>query len=331
MANPSGVLDPEMAALTLEAILQAYADYNSPPTPPYVPSPPSGYSSYYFRFFGWEGIFSPSMVKFGLIFQALPVSGQYLVAFRGTQTDTEWILDFDWSKVPCSQDPQVEIASGFDRIYNGSDDDGAGLRCLPSMRAQLRDWLTQTQPTDLIITGHSLGGAVASLFAYDLLQGGFPGLPIPTVSVITYASPNVGTSSWQSAYNATVPESVRVYNSDDVVPYAPPDEFFGYLPVGTDWPVEFEPSDWFNQYLPDALGTNHSADNYQYVVNLAAPNGPPVWSGHFADQSGLTSWLMQSWAPSGDRGARRLELLYQHLKQMRAIGSHSRSGPVQAE
>ncbi len=328
MAKQNDEFDPAIAAVTLEGILQAYADYNSPPIPPFTPSAPAGYSSYYFRFFGWEGVFAPSMVKFGLIFQAVPVTGKYLVAFRGTQTDTEWILDFDWSRVPFSQDPQVEVASGFDRIYNGSDADGSGLRTLPSMREQLREWLTQAQPTDLIITGHSLGGAVASLFAYDLLQGGFPGVSIPSVAVVTYASPSVGTSSWQSAYNAKAPGTIRVYNTDDVVPYAPPDEFFGYLPVGRDWPVEFEPSDWFNQYLPDALGTNHSADNYQYVVNLAAPNLPPAWSGHFADQSGLTSWLMQSWVPSSDRGARRLQLLYQHLKQMKSIGPHAESSPM---
>ena len=77
------------------------------------------------------------------------------------------------------------------------------------MREQLRQWLTQARPSSLIIAGHSLGGAVASLFAYDLIQGGFPGVNIPSVAVVTYASPSVGGASWQSAFNSALPATIR--------------------------------------------------------------------------------------------------------------------------
>jgi triacylglycerol lipase len=322
MSSQPDALDPTLAATTLEAILEAYEDFNSSPSPPYKPSPPLGYTSYFVRLYGWEGIFFQTMEKFGLVFQSGQVPGQYMVAFRGTQTATEWVLDFDWTTTPFPGDGGVEVAAGFLNIYTGNADGGFGVQGLPSMRQQLQDWLTQANPSSLIITGHSLGGALASLFAYDVAAGGLAGTHSPAISVVTYASPNVGTAAWQSAFNNQFPGAIRVYNTDDVVPFAPPDDLLGYLPVGLDWPVEFDPSNWFDQYQPDALGTNHSCDNYRYVVNLAASNTPPIWTGNFQDQSDLTSWIMQSWQQSAARGAQGLQILSQYMSQLKALGPH---------
>ena len=40
----------------------------------------------------------------------------------------------------------------------------------------------------------------------------------------------------------------------------------GYVCVGTDWAVEFDPQSIFNRVLVLALATNHSMKNYGYVA-----------------------------------------------------------------
>ena len=70
---------------------------------------------------------------------------------------------------------------------------------------------------------------------------------------------------------------------------------------------------------PVALGTDHSSLNYQYVVNLAVANSPPIYIGHFHDLSGLEGWLMGSWAPSAQRGELQLRALTAYLKALKAV------------
>jgi hypothetical protein len=301
-------LSPNLAATTMAAIDQAYIDWE---TNGYRPTPPTGYANYFYRIYGWEGVFSLGLEKYGLIFQSSMVPGQYLVAIRGTEDATEWVYNFDWSTTQFPTSGGVDVATGFYDIYTQSQ---AG-QLPPSMQQQLRNWITQTNPKSLIITGHSLGGALASLFAYDLSAGGST-LPITFVS---YASPRVGKSNWQSEFNSAFPDALRVYNTEDVVPFAPPSEFVGYEPVGIDWQVEFEPSDWWNWINPDALRTNHSLLNYEFVVNQAVQYTPPIWTGTFPDQSGVTTWTMQSWAPSGTRGAARLEEWSKHIRALKLL------------
>lgn len=305
----AGTLSQALAGATLEALIQAYDDYKSTAASSFTPTPPPGYTSYVFRFYGWEGIETKAMVKYGLIFQSAADSGAYLIAFRGTEDDVEWIEDFDFSLTPFPG-AAVEVSSGFlDAYVQGP----ATTTAFPSMREQILQWIAQTKPTSLTITGHSLGSSLASLCAYDL------SLSVRTpVTFVSYASPNVGTSAWQAAFNAAYPDAIRVYNTEDAIPYAPPNDIWGYLPVGNDWAVEFEPYYLWDRVDPDALGTNHSCLNYQHVVNLAVVNSPPVFSGYFEDLSGK-GWLMRSSAPSAERGKLRLQVLDAYLKGLKAI------------
>jgi hypothetical protein len=76
----------------------------------------------------------------------------------------------------------------------------------------------------VFVTGHSLGGALATLCALRLQKDKY-GSPV----VYTFASPRVGNDKFQAAFRLT---HRRWVNQNDLVTQMPP-EIFGYRPVGT--------------------------------------------------------------------------------------------------
>ncbi|KPA80501.1 putative lipase domain protein [Leptomonas pyrrhocoris] len=70
----------------------------------------------------------------------------------------------------------------------------------------------------IFTTGHSLGGALASLSAYSITAVlRRMDYPIPEVTVYTYGQPRMGNRTFQRIYNKAVPRSFSVVNESDVV------------------------------------------------------------------------------------------------------------------
>jgi hypothetical protein len=78
------------------------------------------------------------------------------------------------------------------------------------------------EPTwHVFVTGHSLGGALATLFACELGRSAKMGRRNVTVTMVNFGSPRVGDGAFCDEYNAFVPDSVRVVNRGDLVPTLP--------------------------------------------------------------------------------------------------------------
>ena len=171
---------------------------------------------------GWDPVFrGGSEEKYGLLLRATDGSGAYIVAFRGTASLDDVLDDADVPKAMFT--PTVgtlatpaRVEAGFYGIY---DDIGAGMT--QSMRQQLQDLLAKHTPRSLYVTGHSLGGALAHLFAFDLSFGAYASA---FTRLTTFASPRVGDGGWRDAYETRIPStnSTRVYNQQDLVPKVPP-------------------------------------------------------------------------------------------------------------
>lgn len=71
--------------------------------------------------------------------------------------------------------------------------------------------------TRVVVTGHSLGGAVATLLAVSIREA-FPTLPL---SVYTFGSPKVCCKALAKHHNRIVSESFRFVNDRDLVPRVP--------------------------------------------------------------------------------------------------------------
>lgn len=278
--DPVSYFAPELAGPTGIACNACYLDFENQPW-----TAPDGYR-FYQRFTGWYRLFpwEPwSYERFGLILQSTSEPGTFMIAFRGTYSMIDAIYDMDWElrQFPIAGS-QARVAGGFLDIYTKHQ------AAQPSMRVQLMDFLRSTRINILTVTGHSLGGALSSLFTFDaaMSYAGQQGIAAPTMIAATYASPRVGDARWKQEYNTvmmqppTTPLTVRAHNVEDVVTYAPPNDL-GYEHVGLDFAVDFYESE-ISIY---ALLVRHSLLNYNYVLGKALVNVPQRWAGVFPDQS----------------------------------------------
>jgi triacylglycerol lipase len=319
-------LDPTFTTLVGAASLEAYTDYENSSNPSYTP-PDLNYGTrpYVFleRFTGFDNVAwgSGAEERFGLIYQWSARPDYYLIAFRGTSSAYDMVLDLE-SPVAVEFKPYhsqghfphpVHVGDGFYKIYSTR-----SSSMTLSMQGQLfRDIANlPTPPTQIIITGHSLGCALGSLFALDLAAS----LPEIAIINVNFASPRVGTGTFERAYDHTYglqKKTVRVRNGYDLVPKVPP-EFapFDFRHVGLEFPVSFT----VESYHIDPLlivESWHSLLNYRYVVDRAVKQSPQVWTGTFPDQA-YKKWNMVSYDPGASSteletadARRELELLEQ--------------------
>ncbi|CAD5220024.1 unnamed protein product [Bursaphelenchus okinawaensis] len=82
------------------------------------------------------------------------------------------------------------------------------------------------------IGGHSLGGALSSISAAELIK--IQNISPEKVTVITFGEPRSGNSEYSKNYDALVPKTFRVVNKADLVPHLPPLGFFDYVHHSTE-------------------------------------------------------------------------------------------------
>mmetsp|Transcript_28698 Transcript_28698/g.38216 ORF Transcript_28698/g.38216 Transcript_28698/m.38216 type:complete len:1162 (-) Transcript_28698:520-4005(-) len=144
-------------------------------------------------------------------------------------------------KDPLSIHGVAWIHFGFWSSYNR-------VRC--QLHEKIREELV-ARPGRLILTGHSLGGAQATLCAYDMCRWIVPTVKHDIlyrfrdgrkrveklkVSCYTYGSPKVGGPFWAAAYNQVVPDTQRIVCDGDIITSGP---FMGYLHVKTESIFDF--------------------------------------------------------------------------------------------
>jgi len=180
------------------------------------------------------------IVSFGFVCQ--DPAGNVVVAIRGTEGIFEWLQDARFLAIPCPILPGAGFSEdGFTAVYESlrqtADPHSARLAgILPS--------LPYPNPVkSLTICGHSLGGALATLFALDVAahqtanaaaaaaagagaigagaSAGAASTLMPAPTVYTYASPHTGDASFVDTYNQLVPKTCRVTNRLDIVPKVP--------------------------------------------------------------------------------------------------------------
>ena len=149
------------------------------------------------------GMLSESKV-FGLVAWNEPAKTA-LVAFRGTQSIWDWINDLDAIAIAyMAVAGSGHVHMGFQLVYEHVRQSVAKL--LATCKGVQR----------ILVTGHSLGAAVAILSGFELAKT--TGI---ATELYTLAGPRTGAPDFSGAYRGVVPICYRVVNFMDVVPQVP--------------------------------------------------------------------------------------------------------------
>lgn len=192
-----------------------------------------------------------------------------IVVFRGSDDLKDWFANFQAVREPGPLEKSKAHEGFQDALYP------AVLR--------LTEVLNKFNVTDkkLWVTGHSLGGALASLYAGMLIENGYD-----VYGIYTFASPRPGDGRFAEELNKRIEgPHYRVVNNGDIVPHVPPEPFFshaGKRVILNKSKRKTNKSSWFSQrvmvlkeFVKDAGDTldvagNHrlSADEESYIPRL---------------------------------------------------------------
>jgi len=144
-----------------------------------------------------------------------------IVAFKGTDPTnwSDWVTDIDTFFTDASEFCSgCEAHQGFygdykEQVANVDDALSASLSRL-------------SNPT-LIVTGHSLGAAIAQFYAMHVYAN-FGLQPI----TYTYGNPRIGNQQLSTYFDSIISTAYRTNNNRDIVPHLPPNAF-GFVEAGT--------------------------------------------------------------------------------------------------
>jgi len=124
-----------------------------------------------------------------------------LVSFRGTADLRNWLTDLEFEL----------IRVGDFRVHRGFHE------AVQAVEFDLAACLGRAGETRLWVTGHSLGGALAKLWALSAAECGHD-----VAGVYTFGQPRVGDTAFAARYDEMLKaQTFRVIHADDIVPRVP--------------------------------------------------------------------------------------------------------------
>ncbi|PSR85156.1 Lipase like [Actinidia chinensis var. chinensis] len=136
-----------------------------------------------------------------------------VIAFRGSASIMNWIEDLYWKQLDLKYPgmPDAMVHHGFYSSYHETTVRPGVLHAVKRAKELYGD-------INIMVTGHSMGGAMAAFCALDLAVN----QKIQNVQVMTFGQPRIGNTAFTSYYSQLVPNTIRVTNYHDMVPHLPP-------------------------------------------------------------------------------------------------------------
>ncbi|RDA88767.1 hypothetical protein CP532_4026 [Ophiocordyceps camponoti-leonardi (nom. inval.)] len=202
----------------------------------------------------------------GIIFED-DEANELIVAFRGSSsiqdalTDADFFVQADYASPGVSGCDDCKIHAGFLKSWNTVAKD-----VISSVQGEL----AENPKMKVVVTGHSLGGALASLAAMSMIGSDIK------VDLVTFGQPRTGNQAYADFVDKKAPDVMRVTHADDIVPQVPPKELatFGYEHHSTEIWQEDEPeaADTFQcegQEPEDCNLSTRSVPDIKLIGNLS--------------------------------------------------------------
>lgn len=197
------------------------------------------------------------------------------ICFRGTESIADILTDLKISQI-------TFVIPGLE-IWNCPQVHRGFYQQFESVRKEIEKHLDTNKHKNVIFTGHSLGGALATLASLYFS----PNFTDKNISCVTFGSPRVGDSKFGELFNKYVNQSYRYVNDNDPVPCIPTTWRFIHVP-GLIWlnedKIQKEITVWrFYRFMKNTMmswfgyGYNalddHSCESYIHdLKTLSVPN-----------------------------------------------------------
>lgn len=139
-------------------------------------------------------------------------SNEVVVAFRGTVGTSirNWVEDLDaFQTVPwAAKCAACAVHSGFYGSYSSVSD---------KLVSAVKSLRSRHPSAAVVVTGHSLGGAMAAVAAADLAVR----IGVPVAKLVTYGEPRTGNAAFADLISSSVPTVWRITHLKDIVPHVP--------------------------------------------------------------------------------------------------------------
>lgn len=289
-------VDAARIQLLIDASIQAYNAFDSNHPSRWRPdrvTPPDGFELIDY----WTGVdavfgYDKTVEVYGLVFRSTASPGRYLFAFRGTDSFLDALDDlgmhhqvFRPFNTATTVPSDVLVEGGFQDVYRAADGSVSSMQ--QQVFALLDNYRESRYPVEeLLVTGHSLGAALSTLFMLDVA------LSRPDVSarLVNFASPRVGNHHFIPFYEQHVekahegPRSLRLQNVYDKVPCVP-FERSGYAHLREACLIAFYPVNHWKKY--DVIGC-HSSLAYRGVIACATESSDGMCTNHHLQIKGQT-------------------------------------------
>lgn len=206
-------------------------------------------------------------VFYGLLLESKSVPTHFAAVIRGTSGKVEWGEDLEGFPKMSRWPGRVE--SGFQGVYDSFAYKAPGASEIPMIGAIS----TIVGAGSLVVTGHSLGSALATYLAYEL-SSALPG----RLALRVWASPHPGDSAFCAAVGAAIPDHAHYRNPNDIVPKVPIALDYAHLPhtlivgpatdqlaIKSDWGCSHHLLSYIALTAPEILPEAASPQNEPYL------------------------------------------------------------------
>jgi len=135
---------------------------------------------------------------------------QIFISFRGSTNIPNWINNIKFTQIQPYNNTNISVEKGFYNIFKNLKDEVIDT---------LNNIKLKYKTEKILITGHSLGGALSTLLAFEMLY--INNYNVNDIILITFGSPRVGNEEFITLINNYHIYSNRITHYYDIVPHMP--------------------------------------------------------------------------------------------------------------